>query len=91
MEQAMQAVQDSLRNAESVATAYDSIWGGTSPAAAPSPLEQVMLSNDKLFVVLVVVLIIWFGVIFFLLRTDRKISGLERSIEDRIYEQDDEL
>jgi len=92
MEQAMQAIQDSLRSAESVSTAYDSIWGGTNlPAAPPSPLEQVMLSNDKLYVVLAVVLIIWLGVIFFILRTDRRISDLERSIGDRIHEKDDEL
>jgi len=43
-----------------------------------------MLAEDKLYVVLAVVLIIWFGLIFFLLRTDRRLDTLEREVEDRI-------
>jgi len=43
-----------------------------------------MLAEDKLYVVLAVVLIIWFGLIFFLLRTDRRLDILEREVEDRI-------
>ena len=83
-------MQDSLANSGS--TAYDSIWGGTTmPVSPPSALDQVMLSNDKLYVVLAVVLIIWAGLIFFILRTDRRISSLERTIEDRIHEDEDEL
>ena len=92
MEQTIQAIQDSLKNSESLSTAYDSIWAGANMPASPlSPLEQAMLSNDKLFVVLAVVLIIWAGVIFFILRTDRKLTKLERSLEDRIYEKEDDL
>ncbi len=92
MEQELQTIQDSLKTSETVATAFDSIWtAGNVPTAAPSPFEQVMLSNDKLYVVLVVVLVIWFGIIFFIYRTDRKLGNLERSLEDRIYDQEDEL
>ena len=54
------------------------------PTAPPTPLETVMLAEDKLYVVLMVVLIIWFGLLFFLFRTDRKLDALERELEARI-------
>ncbi len=66
------------------ATAYDSIWAQSSQA--PVGLETVFLAEDKLYVVLVVVLIIWFGIVLFLYRTDRKIARLERSLEQDIHD-----
>lgn len=45
-------------------------------------LENAMLSNDKLFVVLAVVLIIWLGLAAFAFRTDRRIDRLERKLGD---------
>ena len=69
---------------------YDSIWGNPdTPVQAVSSLDQVMLSNDKLFVVLAVSLLIWFGLVFFLFRTDRKLDRLERSLNERIAQTDD--
>ncbi len=63
-------------------TAYDSVWANTEvPTSQPSGIEGIMLSDDKIFVVLGVVLIIWFGILFFLHRTDRKLDRLERSID----------
>ena len=92
MEQTIQAIQDSLQDSQALSTAYDSVWAGSNlPASPPSSLEQVMLSNDKLFVVLAVVLIIWAGVMFFIWRTDRRLGTLERSLEDSIYESEDDL
>jgi len=92
MEQEIQTMQDSLKTSETMSTAFDSIWtAGDVPTAALSALEQVMLANDKIYVVLVVVLVIWLGIIFFIHRTDRKLGNLERSLEDGIYDQEDEL
>ncbi len=72
------------------ATAYDSVWAHLdAPALAASGLEQVMLSQDKLFVVLAVVLIIWFGLVFFVFRTDRKLDRLERTLSERIAQEND--
>ncbi len=51
------------------------------PNAAPVGLERYMLQQDKLYVVLAVVLIIWLGIAFYLFRTDRRIDRLEREIE----------
>lgn len=54
------------------------------PTAASSPFESFMLSHDKIFVVLGVVLIIWFGVLYLLFRTDRRLASLERRMDERI-------
>jgi len=88
----LQVAADTLREG-ALHTAYDSIWGGGNaiPTQAPSALEQVMLSEDKIFVVLAVVLIIWIGISIFVLRTDRKIDALERTVSERIPEEEDDL
>ncbi len=66
-------------------TAFDSIWANPDvPVETLNWLDQLMLSQDKLFVVLAVVLIIWFGLVFFVFRTDRKLHRLERTLEERI-------
>ena len=67
-------------------TAYDSVWA--NPVQTVSWLDQIMLSQDKLFVVLAVALIIWFGLVFFVFRTDRKLNRLERSLQERIGEKE---
>ncbi len=66
---------------------YDSVWAAL-PDAPPVGLEAVMLQQDKLYVVLAVVLIIWFGVLFFLFRTDRRLARLERDLEARPERED---
>ena len=71
---------------------YDSVWAGTEmPEAAPVGLESVMLQQDKLYVVLAVVLIIWFGILFFLFRTDRRLAALEQAVGTRVPGGDDEI
>jgi CcmD family protein len=82
-------LQDAAQEAkQNTATAYDTIWA--NPGAQQSGgLEGFMLSEDKLFVVLAVVLIIWAGIAFFVLRTDRKLDRLERTLEERIPEVDE--
>ena len=44
-------------------------------------IDSAMLDNDKLFVVLAVVLVIWAGIALFIFGTDRKIGRLERRID----------
>ena len=46
-----------------------------------SGFEATMLGNDKLMVVLAVVLIIWLGIVIFIYATDRKINRIESSIQ----------
>ncbi len=84
------AYQPQVEDSTGISTAYDTLWSATEVPDAPyTPLESVMLSNDKLFVVLAVVLIIWLGIVFLLLRTDRKLDRLERTLEARISSGDD--
>lgn len=59
------------------------------PAAAQSVTEQppvgterAMLAEDKLPVVLAVVLIVWAGIALLLFRTDRRLARLERRLDD---------
>ena len=67
------------------ASAYDSIWTNPNgPAQAANSLDSFMLAHDKLYTVLIVVLLIWFGILFFLFRTDRKLARLERTLDERI-------
>jgi len=50
-------------------------------AQTASAVESAMLDNDKLYVVLAVVLVIWVGIALFIFGTDRRIGRLERRIQ----------
>ncbi len=77
--------QDATADSQAVSdaqTAYDSVWADTSmPVQQSTGLEAQLLKEDKLYAVLAVVLIIWLGIVFFLLRTDRRIDRLERRVD----------
>ena len=47
----------------------------------PAGVERVMLAEDKLPVVLAVVLVVWAGIALLLLRTDRRLARLERRLD----------
>ena len=65
-------------NSDGIVTPYDSVWANSNvPTQQPSGLEAALLKEDKLYTVLAVVLIIWFGILFFIARTDRKLDALE--------------
>lgn len=73
---------------QSTSTPYDSVWAGTEvPVQDAEGIERVMLAEDKLYVVLAVVLIIWIGLVLLIFRTDRKISRLERKVDEGIPER----
>ena len=76
--------QDAQEAPASSSTAYDTIWVQQEiPVQQPVGTEKVMLAEDKLYVVLAVVLIIWMGIVYYIFRTDRKILTLEQSIQER--------
>lgn len=52
------------------------------PTAQATGYEAAMVANEKIWVVLAVVLIIWFGILFYLFRTDRKIAELAKLAQD---------
>jgi len=45
-------------------------------------MADIMRSNGKIYVVLAVILIVFFGFIFYLIHLDRKISKLEKEIKE---------
>lgn len=84
------AIQHAALSAEEAAAAvsalqqddaYGEVWGSEVPQAEPLGLERFMVEQDKLFVVVAVVLVIWIGLLVFLFRTDRRIAALERRLE----------
>ncbi len=78
---------DTSARAPQSSTAYDSVWAGAEEPSAAIPtqeqagLERVMLAEDKIYVVLAVVLIIWLGIALYLFRTDRHIRRLEERLD----------
>lgn len=51
---------------------------------------QLLASNDLIYVVLAVTLIIWFVLLFYIVKTDRKVSKLEESLIQQTKNQEDE-
>ena len=83
-QQEAQQAQDSLLSNSTEAVPYDSVWGiNQIPEMGPVGTEQFMLAEDKLFVVLAVVMIIWLGIAFFIHRTDTRLKKLEDTLKER--------
>jgi hypothetical protein len=62
-------------------SAYDSTWTEQPASQAPEGLDRIMGADGKIYVVLAVVLLIWFGLVTLLVRTDRRIDRLERELD----------
>ncbi|MEZ4702407.1 MAG: CcmD family protein [Rhodothermales bacterium] len=79
-----EAPQEAGQADDAIHTAYDSTWAIQQiPERGPVGSERFMLAEDKLFVVLAVVLIIWAGISLFLIRSDRKLTRLEKALKER--------
>lgn len=73
----MQAALDTLSAARDTAIA---LIDANAAQQVPQGIERAMLASDKLPVVLAVVLIIWFGLLLLLFRTERRITKIERKL-----------
>jgi len=74
--------EDAAADTSDTEAAYDSTWATTQEVApTTSRFEETMVAGDKIYVVLAVVLIIWFGLVLLLFRTDRRIARLEKQVE----------
>lgn len=67
---------------DTLTSSYSDRWAGVENTEQASAFVQFMSSNDLIFVVLGVSLIIWFVLLFFMIRVDRKVSELEKSLEE---------
>jgi hypothetical protein len=73
--------ESSPANVDSLSNRYSERWEGLAGIEESSAFIQFMGSNDLIFVVLGVSLIIWFVLIFFMIKIDRNLSKLESKIE----------
>lgn len=66
---------------DTLTQSYSDRWEGVEGADQASAFIQFMASNDLIYVVLGVSLIIWFVLLFFMIRVDRNVAKLEEAIE----------
>jgi hypothetical protein len=77
-----ESVKDFSQTAvDTLTSSYSDKWEGVEDPESTSAFIQFMSSNDLIFVVLGVSLIIWFVLLFFIIRVDRKVSNLEKTVE----------
>lgn len=74
---------------DSISNRYSERWEGLDSIEESSSFIQFMGSNDLIFVVLGVSLIIWFVLIFFMIKIDRNVSKLEKKVESEIAESNE--
>lgn len=73
---------------DTLTSSYEGRWDGVEGAEQSSAFIQFMASNDLIYVVLGVSLIIWFVLLFFMVKIDRNVSKLEKEIEDKEVTKD---
>ncbi|TYP94850.1 hypothetical protein LX73_0139 [Fodinibius salinus] len=77
----IQLQQDTVAAADTLSEAYASKWESSSGLEQAGPLMQTLASHDLIFIVLIVSLIIWLVLLFFIIRTDKKVEQLEDQVE----------
>lgn len=79
------AQDDSVMVVDTLSSSYGDKWAGT--ADQMGSIIAAMASHDLIFIVLGVSLIIWFVLLFFIIRTDRKVSRLEETLNQQSTEK----
>lgn len=75
--------EDTLAAVDTLTESYANKWEAGNSVADSGPLIQTLASNDLIYIVLGVSLIIWFVLIAFLLRLDTKVGKLEQEVEQK--------
>ena len=77
----MNIIQESSpAGVDTLTQSYSDKWEGTQGIEQSSDFLQFMASSDLIFVVLGVSLIIWFILLFYIIKVDRNLSKIEESI-----------
>lgn len=84
----MFAQEETGQSVDTLTTTYSDKWEGAAGVEQSGAFIQMMASNDLIFVVLAVSLIIWLVLLFFLIRLDRKIGTLEKNLNDNYEESE---
>lgn len=66
---------------DTLTESYSGQWEGAESVAESSQFIQFMASYDLIFVVLGVSLIIWFVLLFYIIKVDKNITKLEKTIK----------
>lgn len=64
---------------DTLTESYSNKWSGAGDGTG---FIGFLSSNDLIFIVLGVSLIIWFILLFFLIRLDKKVASIEQQIEE---------
>ena len=67
---------------DTVSTVYSDAWAGVPQPEQGNAFIQLMVSNNLIFIVLGVTLIIWFVLIAYLVRLEKKINRLEEKFSE---------
>ena len=68
--------------ADTVSAAYSDLWQGVQDPEHGNVIMQAMASQGLIYVVLGVSLIIWFVLIAYLIRLDKKLDRLEQKLPE---------
>lgn len=72
--------EDSVAIVDTLTQVYSQKWTGAEHIEQSNAFIHFMYSNNLIFVVLGVTLIIWAVLLFFMFRVDKKVSSLEEKI-----------
>lgn len=74
--------QDTSAVVDTLTKAYESKWHAANNMSSSSTIIQDMASHNLIFIVLGVTLIIWFILLFFIIRLDKKVGTLEHEFKN---------
>ncbi len=73
--------QDTSVVVDTLTKAFSQKWQAASEMSSSNAIIQAMGSHNLIFIVLGVTLIIWFVLLFFIIRLDKKVGVLEKQQE----------
>lgn len=77
----IQTQEDTAAVVDTLTNSYSDKWDAAGELEQSSMLIQMAASYDLIFIVLAVSLIIWFVLLYFIIRVDKKVGKLEQQIE----------
>lgn len=75
------AQHDTVAAVDTLTKAFSQKWHAASEMSSSNAIIQAMGSHNLIFIVLGVTLIIWFVLLFFVIRVDKKVGALEKKQE----------
>lgn len=77
----LQVQEDTVTAVDTLSKSYSQKWDAARELEQSSGFIQMAASYDLIFIVMAVSLIIWFVLLFFIIRVDKKVSKLEEQVE----------